>query len=99
MRSTIKGLYAMILKSEHEVMFCDDEWVYTISQSSDGDWDVNVYTMEDQFNTDAGEETYELRFVDGGICTGDEYEAIEFMMPTQLIDMDRTSPQTRKAHT
>lgn len=88
MRSTIKELYAKILESEREVMFSDDECVYVIFEASDGGWNVDTYTMEDEFNADTGEETYQLKFVDGGLCTGNEYDAIEFMMPTQINHHD-----------
>jgi len=97
MKSRIKELYAKILESEREVMFYDDDWVYVIFESSNGGWNVDVFTLDETMYYNA--EHYELEFVDGGLCTGDAYDAIEFMMPTQLIDMDRASPQTRKAHT
>jgi len=99
MKSRIKELYAKILEDQREVMFYDDDWVYTINEPSNEGWNVEVYTMSDQYSSDAGAEVYELKFADGGLCTGDAYDAIEFMMPTQLIDMDRASPQQRKAHT
>ncbi|MCS5590509.1 MAG: hypothetical protein NZ824_11140 [Candidatus Thioglobus sp.] len=98
MRSTIKGLYAMILKSEREVMFSDEGLVYVIFESANGGWSVDVYETDEGI-VFCNADNYELKLLEGGLCTGDEYEAIEFMMPTQLIDMDRASPQTRRAHT
>jgi len=98
MRSTIKGLYAMILKSEREVMFADEEIVYVIFESANGGWSVNIYTTDEEI-VFCDADNYELKFLDGGLCTGDEYDAIEFMMPTQILDMDVASPQQRRAHT
>lgn len=98
MKSTTKELYAKILDSEREVMFFDDEWVYVIFEASEGGWMIDVFTIDEEFGLLSAKE-HELKYTDGGFCTGDAYDAIEFMMPTQLIDMDITSPQTRKAHT
>jgi hypothetical protein len=97
MKPTMKELYAKILDSEREIMFYDDEWVYVIFESSNGGWNVDVFTVDEGMYYTSDD--YQLKFLDTGLCTGDAYNAIEFMMPELLIDMDITSPQTRKAHT
>lgn len=98
MKATIKELYAKILEDQREVMFYDDEWLYVIFEASEGGWLVDIYTVDEELVFyNAEEQTF--KFLDGGLCTGDAYDAIEFMMPTLFIDMDITSPQTRKAHT
>ena len=97
MKLTMKELYAKILDSEREIMFYDDEWVYVIFENSNKGWNVDVFTVDEGMYYTSDD--YQLKFVDGGLCTGDAYDAIEFMMSTQLIDMDRASPQTRKANT
>jgi len=98
MQARIKELYAKILEDQREVMFYDDEWLYVIFEASDGGWLVDVFTADEEIVFYNAEE-HKFKLLDGGLCTGDAYDAIEFMMPKLLIDMDITSPQTRKAHT
>ena len=67
------------LKEHQNTVFVLDRKMYEIFNSTDGDWEINVYIVSDVYL--ATTEPY-----DGGICNGTERDAVEFMLPSKPVD-------------
>jgi len=79
MNEVLKQLYVLTLKESETVMFWHNGFFYDINTGDEG-FEVNVYDGE----VDEG-----LEEVDGGTCTGNERDAIEFMLNEEEQPFDK----------
>lgn len=66
-----------LLKSESSVEFKHNGFYYEVFESADSGYIVNIYSSDKK---DDDEQYIEANLVDGGLCTGNERDAIEFML-------------------
>jgi len=68
---------ARLLKSENSVEFKHNGFYYEVFESADSGYIVNLYSSDEK---DDDEQYVEANLVDGGLCSGKERDAIEFML-------------------
>ena len=68
---------ARLLKSESSVKFKHNGFYYEVFESADSGYIVNLYSSDEK---DDDEQYVESNLVDGGLCSGNERDAIEFML-------------------
>jgi len=68
---------ARLLKSESSVEFKHNGFYYEVFESADSGYIVNLYSSDEK---DDDEQYIESNLVDGGLCSGNERDAIEFML-------------------
>jgi len=66
-----------VLKSESSVEFKHNGFYYEVFSSADSGYIVNVYSSDEK---DDESQYIEANLVDGGLCSGNERDAIEFML-------------------
>ena len=66
-----------LLKSESSVEFKHNGFYYEVFKSADSGYIVNLYSSNEK---DEDEQYIEANLVDGGLCSGSEKDAIEFML-------------------
>ena len=66
-----------LLKNESSVEFKHNGFYYEVFESADSGYVVNVYSSNEK---DEYEQYIEANLIDGGLCSGNEREAIEFML-------------------
>jgi len=66
-----------LLKSESSVEFKHNGFYYEVFKSADSGYIVNLYSSNEK---DEDEQYIEANLVDGGLCSGNERDAIEFML-------------------
>jgi hypothetical protein len=66
-----------LLKNESSVEFKHNGFYYEVFESADSGYVVNVYSSNEK---DDNEQYIEANLVDGGLCSGSERDAIEFML-------------------
>jgi len=66
-----------LLKSESSVEFKHNGFYYEVFESADSGYIVNLYSSDEK---DDESQYLEANLVDGGLCTGSEKDAIEFML-------------------
>jgi len=69
--------FARLLKSESSVEFKHNGFYYEVFESADSGYIVNLYSSDEK---DDDEQYVESNLVDGGLCSGNERDAIEFML-------------------
>ena len=79
MQDKTKKLYAQILEIEHEITIIDGEIQIDINESEEG-WNIQCYSQETIKDSD----DYKLVEYDGGLCTGNALDAVEFMLPIEV---------------
>jgi len=65
------------LKLNHSVEFAYNNLYYDVFESADSGYIVNVYSSNEKDDED---EFIEANLIDGGLCTGNARDAIEFML-------------------
>jgi len=68
---------ARLLKSKSSVEFKHNGFYYEVFEPADSGYIVNVYSSDEK---DDDEQYIEANLVDGGLCSGNERDAIEFML-------------------
>jgi hypothetical protein len=66
-----------LLKSESSVEFKHNDFYYEVFESADSGYIINLYSSDER---DEDEQYIEANLVDGGLCSGNERDAIEFML-------------------
>ena len=66
-----------LLKSESSVEFKHNGFYYEVFESADSGYIVNLYSSDQK---DDDQQYIEANLVDGGLCSGSERDAIEFML-------------------
>jgi len=66
-----------LLKLHQSVEFKHNGFYYEIFESADSGYIVNLYSSDEK---DENEQYIEANLVDGGLCSGNERDAIEFML-------------------
>ena len=75
-KAKIRNL-ATILKSSKTVRFTHNSFYYEIFKSADTGYVVNIYSSKE---LDEDGDYLEENCIDGGLCTGNTENAIEFML-------------------
>jgi hypothetical protein len=68
---------ARVLRENSSVEFKHNSFYYEVFESADSGYVVNVYSSNEK---DEYEQYIEANLVDGGLCSGNAREAIEFML-------------------
>jgi len=68
---------ARVLREKSSVEFKHNSFYYEVFKSADSGYIVNVYSSDEK--DDEGQ-YIEANLVDGGLCSGNERDAIEFML-------------------
>jgi len=68
---------ARVLRDKSSVEFKHNGFYYEVFESADSGYIVNVYSSNEK---DDDEQYIETDLVDGGLCSGNERDAIEFML-------------------
>ena len=66
-----------LLKSERSVAFKHNNLYYQVCEAANTGYVVNVYSSNER---DDEQEYIEANLIDGGLCTGNERDAIAFML-------------------
>jgi len=68
---------ARLLKNKSSVEFKHNGFYYEVFESAESGYIVNVYSSDEK---DEYEQYLESNLIDGGLCSGSERDAIEFML-------------------
>ena len=68
---------ARVLRDKSSVEFKHNGFYYEVFESADSGYVVNLYSSDEK---DDDEQYVEANLVDGGLCSGNERDAIEFML-------------------
>ena len=68
---------ARVLRENSNVEFKHNGFYYEVFKSADSGYIINLYSSDEK---DDNEQYVEANLVDGGLCSGNERDAIEFML-------------------
>ena len=69
--------FARVLRDKRSVEFKHNGFYYEVFESADSGYIINLYSNNEK---DEYEQYLEANLVDGGLCSGSERDAIEFML-------------------
>jgi len=75
MNTIVKDCYVTILETQGYLTFEYDGFIFEINEGSEGGFMVEIYEP-----TYTDDDDIEAVHVDGGLCTGSERDAVEFMI-------------------